>query len=111
MSPELTDLEPGGESSQYESIRTVTVSPAKERGQLGANEKHTVSEMKILSDYNRGNETLDRDSTVEPAFAGTTTNISGQVNKDLNPESQGNDEETRRSRTAQRYGPGSGVGA
>lgn len=39
--------------------------------------------MKILSDYNRGNETLDRDSTVEPAFAGTTTNISGQVNKGI----------------------------
>ncbi|KAJ5342639.1 hypothetical protein N7541_011763 [Penicillium brevicompactum] len=42
--PRLVDMEPGGESTQYESIRLYTQSPSKQTGQLGGNEKHTKSE-------------------------------------------------------------------
>jgi hypothetical protein len=55
-----------------------------ETGSNIANEKHTTSELKPLSDYNRGSENGEfdqKDSTVEPAFAGRTTDISGQVDK------------------------------
>ncbi|KGO73902.1 hypothetical protein PITC_016580 [Penicillium italicum] len=43
--PRLVDIEPGGESTQYESIREFTKSPPKQTGQLGSGKKHTTSEM------------------------------------------------------------------
>ncbi|CAI7566550.1 unnamed protein product [Penicillium viridicatum] len=43
--PRLVDMEPGGESTQYESIRQFTKSPPKQTGQLGVGDKHTTSEV------------------------------------------------------------------
>ncbi|CAI7637892.1 unnamed protein product [Penicillium discolor] len=43
--PRLIDMEPGGESTQYESIREFTKSPPKQTGQLGVGGKHTISEV------------------------------------------------------------------
>ncbi|KAJ5753421.1 uncharacterized protein N7511_007574 [Penicillium nucicola] len=43
--PRLIDMEPGGESTQYESIRQYTISPSKQTGQLGFGEQHTKSEV------------------------------------------------------------------
>ncbi|CAL5869831.1 uncharacterized protein PFLUO_LOCUS4062 [Penicillium psychrofluorescens] len=42
--PRLIDMEPGGESTQYESIRLYTQTPSKQTGQLGGNLEHTKSE-------------------------------------------------------------------
>jgi hypothetical protein len=42
--PRLVDMEPGGESTQYESIREFTIPPAKQTGQLGVGDPHTKSE-------------------------------------------------------------------
>ncbi|CRL26230.1 unnamed protein product [Penicillium camemberti] len=43
--PRLVDMEPGGESTQYESIRQFTKSPSRQTGQLGVGDKHTTSEV------------------------------------------------------------------
>ncbi|KAJ5881492.1 uncharacterized protein N7529_000164 [Penicillium soppii] len=43
--PRLVDMEPGGESTQYESIKEFTKTPPKQTGQLGGGEKHTESEV------------------------------------------------------------------
>ncbi|KAH8705714.1 hypothetical protein BGW36DRAFT_17333 [Talaromyces proteolyticus] len=106
-------MEPGGESTQYESIRTVTQTPPKQKGQLGEYQKNTVSELRILSGGDKDNEDdIQRDSNLnDPQFLGTTTSVSGEVDKDLKPDANGGEEETRRSRTVQKLGPESGIGA
>ncbi|EED15503.1 hypothetical protein TSTA_049400 [Talaromyces stipitatus ATCC 10500] len=109
-------MEPGGESRQYESIREFTNTPPKDKGQLGANQKSTISELKILSrdDENeqRNNDLTSKDPNLNgPQTAGMTIGVSGEVDKDLKPDAEGIDEEARRTRTAQRLGPGTGIGA
>ncbi|KAF3403430.1 hypothetical protein DPV78_004605 [Talaromyces pinophilus] len=105
--------------NRYESIRTVTVTPPKEKGQLGAaTQKSTISPLKVLSkdepeeQRNNNGEQAARDPTLQgPQTAGMTSGVSGEVDKDLKPDAEGIDEEARRTRTAQRLGPGTGIGA
>jgi hypothetical protein len=51
---------------------------------IKANEKNTVSELKILSEdkaEKNEDEKPAQGSNLEPAFAGTTTNISGEADR------------------------------
>ncbi|KAH8424724.1 uncharacterized protein LDX57_002469 [Aspergillus melleus] len=46
MSDQLVDIQPGGESTQYESIKEYTVPPAKQTGQLGGIlQRNVIAEM------------------------------------------------------------------
>ncbi|RAK97215.1 uncharacterized protein BO80DRAFT_195342 [Aspergillus ibericus CBS 121593] len=118
--PNLMDIEPGGESTPYESIRLFTETPEKQTGQLGAKQsgqsQHTVSEMRTTlgDDSNGGNEEQFRDTPLARQLekGEATSGLSGIVDKDLKPETP---EEgaalAARIRREQGYGPGSGVGA
>ncbi|KAE8319227.1 hypothetical protein BDV41DRAFT_227454 [Aspergillus transmontanensis] len=108
----LMDTEPGGESTQYESIREFTQTPAKQTGQLGAqgNMPHTRSEMMQLLDPDTSSKAEDEDDEWARRFSGQSGAM-GEVDKDLKPETQDGDAEAARSRRQQGYGPGSGVGA
>ncbi|CEJ53767.1 hypothetical protein PMG11_00108 [Penicillium brasilianum] len=61
--PRLVDMEPGGESTQYESIREFTLTPEKATGQLGVGQPHTKSEKKFSlgSDENGTGDGEDED--------------------------------------------------
>ncbi|KAE8161227.1 hypothetical protein BDV40DRAFT_194453 [Aspergillus tamarii] len=106
----LMDTEPGGESTQYESIREFTETPAKQTGQLGGNMPHTRSEMMRLWDPDTNSKVEDEDAEWARRFSGQS-GVMGEVDKDLKPETQDGDAEAARSRRQQGYGPGSGVGA
>ncbi|KAE8378359.1 hypothetical protein BDV26DRAFT_191219 [Aspergillus bertholletiae] len=106
----LMDTEPGGESTQYESIREFTETPAKQTGQLGANMPHTISEMMRIWDPDDSPAAEDEDAEWARRFSGQG-GVMGEADKDLKPETQEGDAEAARSRSLQGYGPGSGVGA
>ncbi|KAJ5666376.1 uncharacterized protein N7477_008824 [Penicillium maclennaniae] len=104
--PRLIDMEPGGESTQYESIREFTITPAKQTGQLGVGEPHTKSELYTgTQPVQEG--TASRDEYIMAQKLGM-----GQVdeNKDLDFETKG-DAAAAKARRQQGYGPGSNVGA
>jgi hypothetical protein len=79
-----------------------------------ANQTSTVSELKILPSENesRGNnDAIDKDPNLTtPQTAGMTSGFSGQVDKEYNSDLKP-EEEARKSRTAQRLGPGTGIDA
>ncbi|PWY89391.1 hypothetical protein BO94DRAFT_534153 [Aspergillus sclerotioniger CBS 115572] len=113
----LMDIEPGGESTPYESIRLFTETPEKQTGQLGGQSQHTVSEMRTtLGDEGdeEENENRFRDTPLARQLekGEATSGLSGIVDKDLKPKTP---EEgaalAARIRREQGYGPGSGVGA
>ncbi|KAG2012424.1 hypothetical protein GB937_007255 [Aspergillus fischeri] len=128
--PNLLDIEPGGENTQYESIRLFTETPHKQTGQLGGtlnsqadlrpvhfellsdrdvvNSPHTKSEMRTYFDSdNNGQELRDEDQEEAQRLEGEfTSNISGQADKDSKE-----NEAAAKTRRQQGYGPGSGVGA
>ncbi|KAE8147135.1 hypothetical protein BDV25DRAFT_39238 [Aspergillus avenaceus] len=108
----LMDIEPGGESTQYESIREFTETPAKQTGQLGGNAPHTKSEKYPFNEPDDGSVGEDSDAEWARRFdPGQPRGISGAADKDLKPETQQGDAEAARIRRQQGYGPGSGVGA
>ncbi|KAK1139515.1 hypothetical protein N8T08_000721 [Aspergillus melleus] len=117
MSDQLVDIQPGGESTQYESIKEYTVPPAKQTGQLGGGSAHTKSqepgipysttEAEIKEKQERRE---DAEQARKIALGQATANFSGYADKDLKPETRG-DAEAAKSRREQGYGPGSGVGA
>ncbi|PYH44228.1 uncharacterized protein BP01DRAFT_357849 [Aspergillus saccharolyticus JOP 1030-1] len=112
--PNLMDIEPGGENTQYESIRYFSETPKKQTGQLGAHCEHTKSEYNPFGDEDvelngqNGDTPLARQLEKGEATSG----LSGIVDKDSKPETP---EEAAtlaaRIRREQGYGPGSGVGA
>lgn len=104
------DTEPGGESTQYESIREFTETPPKQTGQLGGNIPHTRSEMRRIWDSGTNTPAQDEDAEWARRFSGQT-DVLGVADKDLKPETQDGDAEAARTRRQQGYGPGSGVGA
>ncbi|KAJ9210305.1 hypothetical protein DTO166G4_8080 [Paecilomyces variotii] len=110
-SDKLMDTEPGGESRQYESIKEFTKTPPKQSGQLRAGAAHTYSDIKTGLEPGEAQEGYGEISPDEDGFVGRTTDVSGEADKDLKPRAPEDDEEARKSRRAQRYGPGSGVGA
>ncbi|KAI9934919.1 hypothetical protein ASPWEDRAFT_175640 [Aspergillus wentii DTO 134E9] len=106
---QLLDIEPGGENTQYESIREFTETPAKQTGQLGANSTHTTSQKWTTPDPDDG-DTLDaiEDSELARTARLDTEIQGGNSSKDPNLETQDGVPKNRRQ---QGYGPGSGVGA
>ncbi|KAF7117791.1 hypothetical protein CNMCM5793_006993 [Aspergillus hiratsukae] len=128
--PNLLDIEPGGENTQYESIRLYTETPAKQTGQMGGalmipmpicaqfisnvsdrdvvNSPHTKSEMRTYFDTdNNGQKLSDEDKEEAQRLEGEfTSNMSGQTDKDSKE-----NEAAAKTRSEQGYGPGSGVGA
>ncbi|KAI9042862.1 uncharacterized protein KD926_004928 [Aspergillus affinis] len=136
MSDQLVDIQPGGESTQYESIREYTVTPAKQTGQLGGNSAHTTTQkpgVSYSSDDSELKEKEDRREDAEQArklaLGEATAGSSGYTDKGtvdhtffllksvdenirhlrLKPETGGDAEAA--NRREQGYGPGSGVGA
>ncbi|PLB47820.1 hypothetical protein P170DRAFT_476492 [Aspergillus steynii IBT 23096] len=113
----LVDIQPGGESTQYESIREFTIPAAKQTGQLGGNSAHTKSEKPGIPYSPDDAESIEKRAREEDAeqarklaLGEATASSSGYTDKDLKPETRG-DTEAAKSRREQGYGPGSGVGA
>ncbi|EXJ83131.1 hypothetical protein A1O1_06750 [Capronia coronata CBS 617.96] len=108
----LMDTEPGGENTQYESIKTHTVPTEKQRGQLGSGPN--TSEASSMS-QDRGQQTADNirygQNVSESGMGGKTTTSSGvaaQEGYGGTPDKAEGQEDTR---SQQGYGSGSGVGA
>ncbi|KAJ5554796.1 hypothetical protein N7461_003266 [Penicillium sp. DV-2018c] len=104
--PRLVDMEPGGESTQYESIREFTKSPARQTGQLGGCGEHSKSqESPGLGSHTPATNNDDDIQAQKLGMGGST-----EPGKDKKQE-RVVDEEAAKSRRQQQYGPGSGVGA
>ncbi|MCJ1241512.1 hypothetical protein MMC14_009517 [Varicellaria rhodocarpa] len=119
MSSGMMDTEAGGESTQYESIKTVTKPHSKAGGQMGSEETQPdVVDSQLSQEKNeRGEKTAENirygESLSEHGFGGETTGKSGSANQEGHGSTdaqvgQDNLEQTRRE---QGYGSGSGVGA
>ncbi|KAJ5444734.1 uncharacterized protein N7458_008606 [Penicillium daleae] len=110
--PRLVDMEPGGESTQYESIREFTQPPEKQTGQLGGGQPHTRSEMKTTFD---SGENGGANGANGEEYAMAQKLGMGQGAEGLNKENRKSDNPVdagaARTRREQGYGPGSGVGA
>ncbi|CDM37146.1 hypothetical protein DTO013E5_9460 [Penicillium roqueforti] len=104
--PRLVDMEPGGESTQYESIREFTKSPPKQTGQLGVGQKHTISEASPdLGTHSPGPASSnDEDAQAQKLGMGALADPGKDMKRD-------EDDAVSKARRQQGYGPGSGVGA
>lgn len=100
----MMDTESGGESTQYESIKTVTVPHSKEGGQLGEVETSTE---KPGVDSERAEKTADNirygQNISESGMGGMTTTSSGTADDKRSLEEGGN------TRTSQQYSAGHNV--
>ncbi|KAJ5223827.1 hypothetical protein N7468_008369 [Penicillium chermesinum] len=105
--PKLVDMEPGGENTQYESIREFTIPPAKQTGQLGGNATHTESLMNTdISPPDDSKAQNEENELAQKLGLGAKQPSEGE----LKFEASG-DAEAAKTRKQQGYGPGSGVGA
>jgi len=120
MSSNLMDTEPGGESTQYESINTSNTPHAKQGGQMGEpqTEVDSKSSEQQQEKNERGEKTAENirygEAISEHGFGGETTGNSGQANQGTgfgSTEFRDNSEDATKTRKDQGYGPGSGVGA
>lgn len=108
--------EPGGESSQYESIKTVDKTTETQSGQLG--DKETSSSAQLDQEKKgRGDKTAENvrygQDLSESDVGGKTANIDGTANQGGygGTAIQEVEEKASKTRIEQGYGPGSGVGA
>ncbi|KAJ5172837.1 hypothetical protein N7492_005430 [Penicillium capsulatum] len=99
--PRLVDMEPGGESTQYESIRLYTESPPKQTGQLDGGEHTTSARTTSVSSVDE--PVVDDDTLAQRLGAGIVE--TSKENQDFEHS------EDMKSRRQQGYGPGSNVGA
>ncbi|KAJ5645948.1 hypothetical protein N7520_005709 [Penicillium odoratum] len=104
--PRLIDMEPGGESTQYESIREFMITPAKQTGQLGGGEPHTKSLTTAIVDPTDSPASGEEDKQAQRLGMG----IIQPDKEDLDFDSA-EDAASAKARRQQGYGPGSGVGA
>ncbi|KAJ5175869.1 uncharacterized protein N7482_001746 [Penicillium canariense] len=82
--PRLIDMEPGGESTQYESIRLYTQTPEKQTGQLGGTAAHTKSELwSIMTPADDAATNEDEDAMVQKLGMGTGAEDFDKENLDL----------------------------
>ncbi|KAJ6011824.1 hypothetical protein N7499_013205 [Penicillium canescens] len=122
--PRLIDMEPGGESTQYESIRQYTISPSKQTGQLGVGQPHTKSEVSPTlgtdTPTSKQNEELQaqslgmgvfRDSSKEEPVPQWILKRRKQLMIMYKDIALDEDDAAAKARRLQGYGPGSGVGA
>ncbi|KAJ9618568.1 hypothetical protein H2204_012987 [Knufia peltigerae] len=107
------DTVPGGETPQYESIKTQTLPTSKQRGQLGSG-PNTSEEASISDD--RAQKTADNirygQNISEFGVGGKTSSSIGSASQEGGfggtPDQSSKQPD---SRPKQGYGPGSGVGA
>ncbi|KAJ5651370.1 uncharacterized protein N7484_005093 [Penicillium longicatenatum] len=104
--PRLIDMEPGGESTQYESIREFMVTPAKQTGQLGVGQPHTKSITTAVPDGTDSPASGEEDKQAQRLGMGTVEPNKGNLDLD-----NAEDAAAAKTRRQQGYGPGSGVGA
>ncbi|OQE81560.1 hypothetical protein PENNAL_c0040G08933 [Penicillium nalgiovense] len=102
--PRLVDMEPGGESTQYESIREFTKTPPKQTGQLGSGGKHTTSEVSPGLGRHSPASGNDEDFQAQKLGMGAVADSGKDTKRD-------EDDAVAKARRQQGYGPGSGVGA
>ncbi|EKV04029.1 replication factor C subunit 5 [Penicillium digitatum] len=100
----LVDMEPGGESTQYESITLFTKSPSKQTGQLGSGGKHTISELSPGLGTHSPAPNNDEDFQTQKLGMGAVADSGKDMKRD-------EDDAVAKARRQQGYGPGSGVGA
>ncbi|EHY53391.1 hypothetical protein HRR83_003598 [Exophiala dermatitidis] len=109
----LMDTSPGGETPQYESIKTETVPKEKQRGQLGSGPN--TSDAVSVSE-SRGQQTADNirygQNVSESGMGGKTTTSTGVASQEGGYGGTPDQSESQKdTRPQQGYGPGSGVGA
>ncbi|EXJ77237.1 hypothetical protein A1O3_10395 [Capronia epimyces CBS 606.96] len=107
------DTVAGGESTQYESIKTVTQPTEKQRGQMGSGPN--TSDTPPTS-QDRGRQSADNirygQNISESGMGGTTTTSSGVASQGAGYGGTADQSESQKdSRPQQGYGSGSGVGA
>jgi len=111
------DTVPGGESDQYESMKTeISEPPAKETGQLGGDtgSEQTDMDQKKAEQGEKHAESVRYGQNIsESGMGGMTTGTSGEANQSGfgGTEEQSGQDTTMPERREQGYGPGSGVGA
>jgi len=114
MSENKMDTEPGGESNQYESIRTVTEPAEKQSGQLGGGLPNTSEDTSGVS-ADRGQQTADNmrygQNVSESGMGGMTTTSSGDAQQGGYGGAEAQDTELKNTRREQGMGPGNDVGA
>ncbi|ETI20157.1 hypothetical protein G647_08191 [Cladophialophora carrionii CBS 160.54] len=129
------DTVPGGETPQYESIKTETVPASKQRGQLGGTylpfsnaelfpyriltllaEGPNTSETATAADQERGQKTAENirygQNISESGMGGKTTSQTGEAGPQAGyggAPDRSDDQKDRRPQ--QRYGEGTGIGA
>ncbi|KAF2839674.1 hypothetical protein M501DRAFT_1003122 [Patellaria atrata CBS 101060] len=115
MSSNLMDTEPGGEQTQYESIKQHTILHKKEHGQLGDPADTSTPASKTQSSgsgdvtaQNVSNAESIRDSDVGGS---TGTGFEGAADHEDREDGGERSTDAGKSRTVQGYPPGSGVGA
>jgi len=107
------DTVPGGESTQYESIRTQTVPTSKQRGQLGSG-PNTSEDAPVSQE--QGEKTAEKvrygQNISESGMGGKTTSSTGIASQAGGfGGTRDQSEEQKDTRSQQGYGDGSGVGA
>lgn len=119
MSSNMMDTEPGGESDQYQSIKTVTNPHPKQGGQMGDVETQVDAtesrqeEQKSEQGTKAAENIRYGQNISESGMGGMTTEAQGTANQEGfggtgNQEGSYDAEESRRD---QGYGPGTGIGA
>ncbi|KAI9865576.1 MAG: hypothetical protein M1824_002317 [Vezdaea acicularis] len=122
MSPasNLMDTELGGESTQYESIKTVDQPPASQTGQLGAKpaQKSEAQSQREAEKEEKGEQVAEKirygQTMSEHGFGGETTTNEGRAETGGGyggTEAQAGLDLTEGKRSQMGYGDGSGVGA
>lgn len=110
----LMDTEPGGETPQYESIKTVTKPHDKESGQLeGDNASGTKTIDKSVQPQDHGEQSAKNigygQDTSESVIGGMTSTATGRANKEGGyggTEAQSSMEKGKNPRTQQGYSAG-----
>ncbi|OCT48026.1 hypothetical protein CLCR_04364 [Cladophialophora carrionii] len=108
------DTVPGGETPQYESIKTETVPASKQRGQLG--DGPNTSETATAADQERGQKTAENirygQNISEVGMGGKTTSQTGEAGPQAGyGGAPDRSDDQKDSRPQQRYGEGTGIGA
>ncbi|MCJ1372897.1 hypothetical protein MMC20_004123 [Loxospora ochrophaea] len=120
MSSGLMDTQAGGESTQYESIQTVTKPHAKDGGQLGdAQTEADMSDTAKQQDMSKKGEKMAEnirygESISEHGFGGETQGNDGVANQGDGfgaTDALSNQSGASQARSQQGYSGGSGVGA
>jgi len=111
------DTVPGGETPQYESIKTVTKPTERQEGQLGDESAASAERSEDLLKAEKGENTAENvrygQNVSESGQGGMTTGMGGSANQDGNggTKAQDGDEKLVNARREQGHGPMPNIGA